>query len=190
MQKLRRAFVTKREEYYTQHNIPLPESNIILVPGPKMCRTMESGSYWSTMAESPQPSGSVSGGGVVIQSVLESFSIPFMNDFFSFFSFFHFYVLKDILLVYSFYKLIKQFINCFSKLFDQFSYFFFLGLKNLHHFIITNIFTKFTLNQNIQSIPRSLQSPLTLHRIHNIFNKSRKITFRDFKSPGQTSTKK
>ena len=178
MQKLRRAFVTKREEYYTQHNIPLPETNTILVPGPKMCRTMESGSYWSTMAESPQPSGSVSGGGVVIQSVLESFSIPFMNDFFSFFSFFHFYVLKDILLVYSFYKLIKQFINCFSKLFDQFSYFFFLGLKNLHHFIITNIFTRFIWNQKKLT---SIQSQFLL--IPNLFHKfgnSRRRSINDF----------
>ena len=162
MQKLRRAFVTKREEYYTQHNISLPETNNILVPGPVMTRDMESGSYWSTVADTPEPSGSVGGRAVVIHSVLESFSIPFMNDFFSFFSFFHFYSLKDILLVYSFYKFIKKFINFFSNLFDQFSHFFFVIIKNFHHFIITNI-------------SRSMQSPLTLHRIHNIFNKFRTL---------------
>ena len=176
MQKLRRVFVTKREEYYSQHNLPLPETNSILIPGPKMCRTMESGSYWSTMAPTPEPSGSVDGGAVVIHSVLESFSIPFMNEFFSFFSFFHFYMLKEILLVYSFYKFIKQLINCFSKFFDQFSHFLFVIviIKNFHHFIIT-ITNRNTLNQNIQSISRSMQSPLTLHRIHNIFNKSRTL---------------
>jgi len=175
MQKLRRAFVTKREEFYTQHNIPLPETNTILVPGPKMCRTMESGSYWSTMAPTPEPSGSVDGGAVVIHSVLESFSIPFMNDFFLFFSFFHFDLLKEILLVYSFYKFIKQLINCFSKFFDQFKHFLFVIIKNFHHFIITNRFTRFTLNILIQSIPRSMQSPWTLHRIHHIFNKFRTL---------------
>ena len=177
MQKLRRAFVTKREEFYTQHNIPLPETNTILVPGPKMCRTMESGSYWSTMAPTPEPSGSVDGGAVVIHSVLESFSIPFMNEFFSFFSFFHFYMLKDILLVYSFYKFIKQLINCLMNLFHQFSHFLFVIIKNFHHFImtITNRLTRFTLNQNIQSKSRSMQSPLTFHRIHNIFNKFRTL---------------